>query len=521
MAASGADKTEKATPKKRADARKKGQAARSSELPQSIALIVSAVMLPMALPELMQRLGDVWAATFAPDAVRDADAVAATFGVLVWETVRVLLPLVVVVTATSVAAQLALVGGKPNPHKLKPQWKALNPKQGIQRIVGPQALFDLGKTIGKLGLVVLVAWSLWDEALDNLLLGPTPMAQSLPALLSVLENLFVRIAVLGIFIGVIDAAWNRHRHDKSMKMTKQEVREEQKQQESSPLVKGEIRRRQQALSRNRMIHAVATADVVVTNPTHLAVALAYDADDPAPRVVAKGADDHRRTHPSRGPTPRRTHPRRQTRRPDAVQERRGRQPGPGRALRSHRRDPRCHLPGAVVASPARLRLPRAGILRLVWSHSVSRTHVAGWCRRAAQQRRWAETARGCGNPLSGCVAVSGEARAPTCVQAGLPGPARGVAWPARLRLPRAGILRLVWSHSVSRTHVAGWCRRAAQQRRWAETAEGVRKPFVGVRRRLGWGGSADVCPGRCGPGRGVHSSACCSRWPVGRRRGNE
>ena len=72
-------------------------------------------------------------------------------------------------------------------------------------------------------------------------------------------------------------------------MTKQEVREEQKQQESSPLVRAEIRRRQQALSRNRMIHAVATADVVITNPTHLAVVLAYDADDPAPRVVAKGA----------------------------------------------------------------------------------------------------------------------------------------------------------------------------------------------------------------------------------------
>lgn len=289
MAATGADKTEKPTAKKRQEARRKGQAARSSELPQAIALVVSAIMLPAAMPDLMQRLADVWSATFAPDAVRDADMVAGTFGVLVWETTRALLPLVIVVTVTSVIAQLALVGGKPNPHKLKPQWQGLNPKNGLMRIVGPQAYFELGKTIGKLGLVVLVAWSLWDEALDNLLLGPTPMAESLPALMSVLENLFVRIAVIGILIGVIDAVWNKYRHDKSLKMTKQEVREEHKQQESSPLVKAEIRRRQQALSRNRMIHAVATADVVITNPTHLAVALAYDADDPAPRVVAKGA----------------------------------------------------------------------------------------------------------------------------------------------------------------------------------------------------------------------------------------
>jgi flagellar biosynthesis protein FlhB len=289
VAASGADKTEKPTAKKRQDARRKGQGARSSELPQSISLIVSAIMLPAAMPDLMRRLADVWSATFAPDAVRDADTVAGTFGVLTWEATRALLPLVVVVTATSIIAQLALIGERPNPHKLKPQWQGLNPKNGLMRIVGPQAYFELAKTLGKLGLVALVAWSLWDEALENLLLGPTPMAESLPALMSVLENLFVRIAVIGILIGVIDAVWNKYRHDKSLRMTKQEVREEQKQQESSPLVKGEIRRRQQALSRNRMIHAVATADVVITNPTHLAVALSYSADDPAPRVVAKGA----------------------------------------------------------------------------------------------------------------------------------------------------------------------------------------------------------------------------------------
>jgi len=289
VADTGADKSEKATPKKRADARKKGQAARSSELPQSIALIASAVMLPAAIPDLVERLGDTWAATFAPDAVRDADTVVGTLGVLTQQTILTLLPMTVVVMATSVIAQLALVGGKPNPHKLKPQWQGLNPKNGLKRIFGTQALFELGKEAGKLTLLVVVAWTLWDEALSNLLIGPTPMDQSLPALLRVLDDLFVRVAVLGLFFGIADALWNRYRHDKSLKMTVQEVREEHKQQESSPLVKAEIRRRQHALSRNRMIHSVASADVVITNPTHLAVALAYDATDHAPRVVAKGA----------------------------------------------------------------------------------------------------------------------------------------------------------------------------------------------------------------------------------------
>jgi flagellar biosynthesis protein FlhB len=285
------EKTEKPTAKKRQEARKKGQAARSSELPQSISLVVAAVMLPAAVPDLMQRLGQVWAATFAPDAIRDAETVSATLGLLTWETIRVLLPLVIVVTVTSVVAQLALVGGKPNLYKLKPQWQGLNPKQGIKRLVGPQAAFELGKTSGKLLLVALVSWTMWDQALATALIGPTPLATSLPAMLSVLENLFVRVAALGVFFGLADALWNRYRFTKSLKMTKQELREEYKQQESNPLVKAEIRRRQQAMSRNRMIAAVATADVVITNPTHLAVALVYDADDPAPRVVAKGAGE--------------------------------------------------------------------------------------------------------------------------------------------------------------------------------------------------------------------------------------
>lgn len=285
------DKTEKPTPKKRQEARKKGQAARSSELPQSISLIVAAVMLPAAVPELVRRLGEVWSATFAPDAVRDAATVSATLGTLTWETIRVLLPLVIVVTATSVAAQLVLVGGKPNLYKLKPQWQGLNPKQGIKRIVGAQAAFELGKTAGKLVLVALVSWTLWDQALANTLIGPTPLAKSLPAMVSVLENLFLRVAALGVFFGLADALWNRYRFTKSLKMTKQEVKEEYKQQESNPLVKAEMRRRQAAMSRNRMIASVAGADVVITNPTHLAVALVYDADDPAPRVVAKGAGE--------------------------------------------------------------------------------------------------------------------------------------------------------------------------------------------------------------------------------------
>ncbi len=289
MAAEGGDKTEEPTEKKRRDSRKKGMAARSSELPQAVSLIAAAVMLPTLMPPLFRRMAEVWRTAVSPDAVKDPEAVVATFGVMTSSAMRVFLPLVLATTVASVVAQLALTGGKPNPYKLKPQWSNLNPAKGLKRMVSLQVLWDFGRTVAKLGLLVALTYGLYDQVVSDVLGGSRTLSNSLQGIAGLMADLLIRASIAAFVVGMADAIFNKRRYTKQIRMSKQEVREERKQQEVSSEVRGEIRRRQMALSRNRMISAVAKADVIITNPTHLAIALAYNPDEGAPKVLAKGS----------------------------------------------------------------------------------------------------------------------------------------------------------------------------------------------------------------------------------------
>jgi len=283
------DKTELPTPKKRLDARKKGMAARSSELPQAISLIAAAVMLPTLMPRLLARMGEIWRTAISPEAITDPSVSSALFGELSLAALKVFIPLVAATTAASIVAQLALSGGRPNPYKLKPQWKNLNPAAGLKRLVSVQVVWDFGRTVAKLALLVAVTWGLYDVSVDRVLGGSRVLSDSLTGIGLTVRDLIARAAAAALLVGLADAAFNKRRFTKQIRMTKQEVKDEAKQQESSPQVKAEIRRRQTAMSRNRMITSVARADVVITNPTRLAIALSYDPAEGAPRVLAKGA----------------------------------------------------------------------------------------------------------------------------------------------------------------------------------------------------------------------------------------
>jgi len=283
------DKTEKPTPKKRLDARKKGMAARSSELPQAVSLIAAAVMLPMLMPRLLARMAEIWQTAISPEAIADPGVSTAMFGQLSFEALKLFIPLAAVTATVSVAAQLALTGGRPNPYKLKPQWKNLNPVAGLKRLVSIQVLWDFGRTVAKLGLLIALTWGLYGTARDRVFGGSPVLSDSLAGIGLTVRDLIMRAAFAALLVGLADAAFNKRRFTKQIRMTKQEVKQELKQQESSPHVKAEIRRRQTALSRNRMIASVARADVVITNPTRLAIALSYDPGEGAPRVLAKGA----------------------------------------------------------------------------------------------------------------------------------------------------------------------------------------------------------------------------------------
>jgi flagellar biosynthetic protein FlhB len=183
------------------------------------------------------------------------------------------------------------VGGKPHLAAAKPDPKRLNPISGFKNIYGPQALVEGAKSVLKVSVVAAIVAAALLPQLGEMaaMVGIEPIELS-SRLVDSISSLAKQAAFAYLIIGFADYAWQRYRHMKSLKMDKQEVKDEAKQQELPAEVRGAIRRRQMAASRARMMGAVPTADVVVTNPTHFAVALKYDGTKPAPEVVAKGQD---------------------------------------------------------------------------------------------------------------------------------------------------------------------------------------------------------------------------------------
>jgi flagellar biosynthetic protein FlhB len=154
-----------------------------------------------------------------------------------------------------------------------------------------RALFEGGKTIVKTCVVAVAAFvAIWPRLQDLGQLAGAPPGEIMSRLGSSVMMLALYVCVAFLVIGIVDFTWQRYQHEKSLKMTKEEVRQESRQSDLAPEVRGAIRRRQFARARQRMIADVATADVVVTNPTHFAVALRYDGSRPAPEMVAKGVD---------------------------------------------------------------------------------------------------------------------------------------------------------------------------------------------------------------------------------------
>ncbi len=190
-----------------------------------------------------------------------------------------------------ICASVLQVRPKITPQALKPQFSRINPKNGIKRLFSVTAVFDAVKAIAKTSIVggaaFLAVWGRLDSLAAMTGMPPAAILFTIAGMVSQVA-LYVGIAFIGV--AGADYAWQRHRHEKTLKMTKDEVKQEAKQQDISPEVRRAIRRRQFQQARKRMIAEVATADVVITNPTHFAVALRYDGSRPAPELIAKGAD---------------------------------------------------------------------------------------------------------------------------------------------------------------------------------------------------------------------------------------
>jgi flagellar biosynthetic protein FlhB len=290
----GGDKTEAPTPKRIEEARKKGQIAKSQDLSGAVVMLAGLITLGSAGPGIVEHMRDVMTTTLQQTADPSIVSMGGLGTLLMRIGTHTALAVAPVAGACAAAAIIVNVGQsppRPNLSLLKPDFKKLNPAAGFKNIYGKHAIAELIKNLAKVGIVAaIVAGALLPQvtSLGAMVgIGPDQLSHALAGQVSGLAK---KAAFAYLGIGIADFIYQRRKHTKSLKMDKQEVKDEAKQQQLPAEVRSQIRRRQMAASRARMMGDVPTADVVVTNPTHFSVALRYDGTTPAPQVVAKGQD---------------------------------------------------------------------------------------------------------------------------------------------------------------------------------------------------------------------------------------
>ncbi len=285
------EKTEKPTAKKLQDSRKKGEAtSRSPDIAMWAGALVATFVLPMVVRrgfEHSKQLMVAVAVTIETPEVSRCLALLRTAGEAIFS---ISWPLLAVLFAVGLVVNAAQGGVRPAAALLKPQLKRMNPLTGIKRMVGSQAVWQLTKVLVKTAILGAICWYSVRDILPLLLAtGRLPLSETLAAVADTLMTLLRSATAAGLVLAFADYAWVRRKTNKGLRMSKQDIKDEHKRSEGDPMLKHAIRSRQMSMSRNRMMSAVATADVIVVNPVHVAVALKYDASRGAPRVVAKGA----------------------------------------------------------------------------------------------------------------------------------------------------------------------------------------------------------------------------------------
>jgi len=282
------EKTEKATAQRMKEVHRDGKLSRSQDLTAWVGLAAAAVMLPSTASRASDAARDQLAAVREAIAAPDAGTVVDLLGDGLWSVVGTLGPMLAVVAGVIIA--VAVAQGGVHVKKFKPNVKQFNPVSGVKRLFGANAWWEGAKTLLKTAVVGLVLYLAVQALVPQLMgTGRIPLEHMLGVAGAGVKQLIVWGVGAGVLLAAIDLLVVMRRNRKQTRMSKQEIKEENKRTEGDPLVKGQIRSKQMAMSRNRMMAAVADADVVIVNPTHVAVALRYVAGTGAPRLVAKGA----------------------------------------------------------------------------------------------------------------------------------------------------------------------------------------------------------------------------------------
>ena len=290
----GQERTERATPKRKQEARNKGQVAQSREVSSVMILMVSTAFFYFGGSWMFWNLSEIVAEVYQNiDSLRFNDiSEASVFSVeILYKLLTVLLPILIPILIAGIFANAIQVGFQISSKAMSPKFSKLNPISGIKRFVSIKASVELGKSILKILLIGSIVYVLVKsdmKAFPSLIHQEVGQILTFIARTSLKICFFVCLAML--VLAVLDYIYQRWQYEKDLKMTKQEVKDEQRQTYGDPKVKARIRGVQMEMARRRMMDAVPEADVVITNPTRLAIALKFDPKDMiAPRVLAKGA----------------------------------------------------------------------------------------------------------------------------------------------------------------------------------------------------------------------------------------
>ncbi len=295
----GGEKTEPATAKKLSDARSEGQVCKSRELEQAATLVALFLLLRMFVGSMGSGFIEVFYDVYRkiPETVSAAGEISSVdamsyFQHVIIASVKLVWPFFLAGVLIAFLVNVVQVKWRVTTKPLRPKFSKLNPMNGFKRIFSANSLFELLKSIVKVVLIAVIAFTTVRSHVNEIfLMLNLTLQQAIAEIGTLVIDVGWRIALVYCVVGVVDYVYQRHKFNEDMKMTKQEVKDEMKNTEGDPVIKGKQRQRMQEASRRRMMQDVPKADVVITNPTHYAVALKYDAGmGQAPVLLAKGAD---------------------------------------------------------------------------------------------------------------------------------------------------------------------------------------------------------------------------------------
>jgi len=298
MAEGAADRSERATPKRRDEARKHGQVVRSGEISPIAEILGALLLVSWGGPHLLEQSRTIvreWLQSAGPLAANHEglSAVMPLAARSLTQTGVLLVPFYFAMAFCGGGAVLAQVGWKPNPTLLAPDPNRLNPANGIKRIFSPEGAMNLAKSALKIAVAMGLAYRVIRGVSDDAVGAPRMSPTEILVFTGYgFRRLFLVLASALTVLGFLDYLWQRWRYEQNLKMSRQEVKEEHKEQEGDPQIKSRFRRAHREIAKRRMLAEVKRADVVLTNPTHVAVALRYRASENiAPQVIAKGAEE--------------------------------------------------------------------------------------------------------------------------------------------------------------------------------------------------------------------------------------